>query len=182
MLHVVGDDCFTPLFHETRISAFHLEVQDSYGVADEVEALRRWAAGEPYEREEQPESWRAWEELMAQTSERGVALERLRVVTVPHSDYTRWLIENTADNISSGEEVRWLPRHLTEPADVPRDDYWLFDRNKVAFTTFATDGAFMGLSITTDPRIVGWCVEARDTLWPRGIGHARYVESKYVQA
>ncbi|WP_253949736.1 DUF6879 family protein [Nocardia terpenica] len=170
------------MFRETFSSAFHLEVRDNYAVADEAEALRRWAAGEPYEREEQPDSWRAWDELMIETAGRGVVLERLRVVTVPHSEYTRWLIENTADNIATGEQVRWLPRHLTAPDTVPRDDYWLFDRNKVAFTTFAEDGAFMGLSITTDPRIVGWCVEARDTLWSKGIDHARYVESEYVRA
>ncbi|MCX4092504.1 DUF6879 family protein [Nocardia sp. alder85J] len=181
MLHVSGDDIWAPLFRATHSSAFHLEVRDSYAVADEAEALRRWAAGEPYEREEQPDSWRAWDELMIETAGRDVALERLRVITVPHSDYVRWLLENTADNVETGEEVRWLPRNLVQPAEVPADDYWLFDRTTVAYTTFAEDGAFMGLSITTDPRLVGWAVEVRETLWPRGIDHAVYLDSERVR-
>lgn len=174
MLHVVGDGIFEPLFRAARRRAFHLEVQDSYGVADEVEPLRRWEAGETYEPEEQPASWKAWDDLMVETAGRGVALERLRVVTVPHSNYTRWLLSRGDIRVAAGESVRWLPRHLADPAEVPRDDYWLFDDDTVAFTTFAETGEFMGLSITTDPEIVGRCVQARGTLWPNGIDHPRY--------
>ncbi|MBF6286906.1 DUF6879 family protein [Nocardia cyriacigeorgica] len=182
MLHVVGDGVFEPLFRAARTRAFHLEVRDSYAVADEAEALRRWAAGEPYEPEEQPDSWKAWDDLMVETAGRGVALERLRVVTVPHSDYTRWLLSRTDIRVATGEAVRWLPRHLTDPADVPLDDFWLFDDDTVAFTTFAEDGAFMGLSITHDPAIVGRCVAAHAALWPHGIDHARYADSEFAQA
>ncbi|MFF0490090.1 DUF6879 family protein [Nocardia sp. NPDC004068] len=182
MLHVSGDDIWAPLFRRARSSAFHLEVRDSYAVADEAEALRRWAAGEPYEREQQPDSWRAWDELMIETAGRGVALERLRVVTVPHSDYVRWLLENTDDNVETGEDVRWLPRHLARPTAIPADDYWLFDSATLAFTTFDEEGGFMGLSISTDPGLADWASHARDILWPKGIDHAAYVKSEYVQA
>ncbi|UGT62865.1 DUF6879 family protein [Nocardia asteroides] len=180
MLHVTGDDIWEPLFRGVEDSAFHLEVKDNYAVADEAEALRRWAAGEPYEHDEQPDSWHAWDELMRETSARGVALERLRVVTVPHSDYVRWLLSTTAGNVDTGEDVRWLPRHLIQPTDVPADDYWLFDRSTVAYTTFGEDGSFTGLSISTDPKLVAWAVEARDTLWPLGIAHAAYMGSEYA--
>ncbi|AHH17100.1 hypothetical protein NONO_c23040 [Nocardia nova SH22a] len=182
MLHVVGDGIFEPLFRAARHRAFHLEVRDSYGVADEVEALRRWETGQTYEPEEQPASWKAWDDLMVETAARGVTLERLRVVTVPHSTYTRWLISRTDIRIETGEAVRWLPRHLTEPDSVPGDDYWLFDDHTVAFTTFAADDSFMGLSITTDVGIVGRCVEARTALWSQGIDHAIYLESEYARA
>jgi hypothetical protein len=182
MLHVVGDEVFEPLFRAARRYAFHLEVQDTYGVADEVEALRRWESGETYDPEEQPASWKAWDDLMVETAGRGVALERLRVVTVPHSTYTRWLLSETHANVEVGEVVRWLPRHLADPAEVPGDDYWLFDDDTVAFTTFAETGEFMGLSITTDPGIVGLCLKARATLWPKGIDHARYTDSEYAHA
>ncbi|WP_067668628.1 DUF6879 family protein [Nocardia miyunensis] len=182
MLHVTGDGVFEPLFRAAKRRAFHVEVKDSYAVADEVEALRRWAAGEPYQMEEQPASWKAWDDLMVETARRGIALDRLRVVTVPHSNYTRWLLSETHTRTEAGELVRWLPRHLADPADVPGDDYWLSDDDTVAFTTFAENGEFMGLSITTDPGIVARCVRARDTLWPKGIDHLRYAESEYAHA
>ncbi|WP_280494178.1 DUF6879 family protein [Nocardia asiatica] len=180
MLHVVGDRCFEPLFRAARSRAFHLEVRDDYVLEDEQEALRRFDAGVAYEREEQPESWKAWDALMVESAGRGIKLERLRVVTVPHSDYTRWLVSATDDNIATGEIVRWLPRHLVDPAYLPHDDYWLFDTNTVAFNTFAENGAFMGLSITTDPALVGRCLQVRERLWPEGIDHQRYCESEHV--
>ncbi|WP_429427190.1 DUF6879 family protein [Nocardia sp. GAS34] len=34
---------------------------------------------------------RAWCELMAASAARGVAVQRIRVVSEPHSDYVRWL-------------------------------------------------------------------------------------------
>jgi hypothetical protein len=178
MLHVTGDGIFEPLFRAAQRRAFHLEVQDSYGVADEVEALRRWETGEAYEPEEQPASWKAWDDLMVETAGRGLALERLRAVTVPHSSYTRWLLSETHTRTEAGETVRWLPRHLATPEDVPGDDFWLFDDDTVAFTTFAGNGEFMGLSITTDPGIVTRCVNARVTLWPKGIDHDQYADSE----
>jgi hypothetical protein len=181
MLHTTGD-VFPPLFRATKARAFHLEVRDSYAVADEREALARWAAGEAYEPAEQPDSWRAWDNLMTETAARGVTLERLRVVTVPHSDYTRWLLSRTEVRVQVGERVRWLPRHLTGPAGAPQDDFWLFDDDTAAWTTFAEDGEFMGLSITTDPGLVGSFVQARERLWPKGIDHARYTVSEYATA
>ncbi|WP_040778684.1 DUF6879 family protein [Nocardia pneumoniae] len=180
MLHVGGDRCFEPLFRAARYRAFHLEVRDCYVLEDEQEALRRFDAGVAYEREEQPESWKAWDALMVESAGRGVTLERLRVVTVPHSDYTRWLLSATDDNIATGETVRWLPRHLADPADVPHDDYWLFDADTVAFNTFAADGRFTGLSITTDPALVACCLRVRERLWSIGIDHQRYYESEHV--
>jgi hypothetical protein len=180
MLHVVGDRCYEPLFRAARFRAFHLEVRDQYLMDDEQEALRRFDAGVAYERDEQPESWKAWDALMVESAGRGVALERLRVVTVPHTNYTRWLLSATDDNIATGEAVRWLPRHLVDPADLPYDDYWLFDTNMVAFNTFAEDGAFTGLSITTDPALVARCSRVRKRLWPKGIDHQRYCESEHV--
>ncbi|MFC3966121.1 DUF6879 family protein [Nocardia jiangsuensis] len=63
-----------------------------------------------------------------------------------------------------GEVVRWLSRHLADPAEVPGDDSWLFDHKVVAFTTFVQTGEFTDLSITIDPGSVGLCVRARATL------------------
>ncbi|MEU1960759.1 DUF6879 family protein [Nocardia sp. NPDC019255] len=180
MLHVAGDRCFEPLFRAARFRAFHLEVRDHYVMEDEQEALRRFDAGVAYEREEQPESWKSWDALMVESAARGVTLERLRVVTVPHTGYTRWLLSATDDNIATGEAVRWLPRHLVDPADLPHDDHWLFDTHTVAFNTFAENGSFTGLSITTDPALVSRYLGVRERLWPMGIEHQRYYESEHV--
>ena len=89
----------TELLRECRSEAFHLEVRDTYGVPDEDEAFRAFVDDEPYD-------YRTWfhdrytfvEDLTA----RGVFVSRVRVVTVPHSDYQRWSLVIAGLN-ASGE-------------------------------------------------------------------------------
>ncbi|GAB0102412.1 hypothetical protein JMUB6875_13800 [Nocardia sp. JMUB6875] len=37
-------------------------------------------------------------------------MQRVRVVTEPHTDYIRFAIAITAGNVAAGEDIRWLPR------------------------------------------------------------------------
>jgi hypothetical protein len=95
-------------------------------------------------------------------------------VTVPHVDYTRWGLAVAPHNIEAGEDIRWLPRHLIERAELTTDDYWLFDDDYVAFTIFTLDGAGAGAATTTDPVIVDHCRTVRDRVWDRAIPHSEY--------
>ncbi|MFE6857797.1 DUF6879 family protein [Nocardia sp. NPDC057668] len=152
------------LFRDTQRSAFHMEVRDSYGVPGESEPLRRFLSGEA--RSEEPdESWQAWASLVRGCTARGVTVSRIRVVTVPHSDYQRWLLTETRDNIDAGEDIRYLPRHLAGADQVPVDDFWLFDDTKVAFNLVDAEGKPAGAGITTDPSIAAYCRRSKERLW-----------------
>src|ERR687887_535670 len=109
----------------------------------------------------------------------GKAISRVRVVTVPHVDYTKWGLTVAEHNIAAGEDIRWLPRHLVDPESLTTDDYWLFDDDRVVFTVVAPDGRFVGGATTTDPAIVRRCREIRDRVWPVAVPHSRYVFSEY---
>jgi hypothetical protein len=150
------------LFREAKRSAFHLEVRDTYTVPNESEPLRRFIAGEPPLNDPE-EFWNSWGSLMKETTGRGVAVSRVRVVTVPLSDYQRWLLTETGDNIGAGEDIRYLPRHLAE--DVPQDDFWLFDDELVGFNLVDANGRPAGAAVTTDPGIVSYCQRAKESLW-----------------
>jgi hypothetical protein len=153
-----------------------MEVRDSYAVPSESEPLRRFLSGQP-RLNEPDESWQAWAELLQEATDRGVAVSRLRVVTVPHSDYQRWLLSETADNIEAGEDIRYLPRHLVDTDEIPRDDFWLFDDEKVAFNLISQDGKPAGAAITTDPGIVVYCQRVKKRLWPLSTPYAEYFDS-----
>jgi hypothetical protein len=85
---------YAQFFRETRTSAVHLEIRNSYAVPDEYEPLVRWReTGEIVE----TEGGRAWCALMSETTGRGVTVARLPVVTVPHTEYTRWLLDAIMD-------------------------------------------------------------------------------------
>ncbi|WP_327139983.1 DUF6879 family protein [Nocardia sp. NBC_01327] len=151
--------------------AFHLEVQDSYAVTDEAEALAKFL--ETGEFEYDPE-WLHWDDLVREVTESGRAVQRVRVVTEPHTDYTRFLYATTGSNVDSGEEIRWLPRHAIDPDELTADDWWLFDDNTVAFTAFRPDETLGGFAVTKDPRISGYCRRVRDRVWSLATPHAEY--------
>ncbi|MBF6239116.1 hypothetical protein IU474_18870 [Nocardia otitidiscaviarum] len=163
------------LFRETTREAFHLEVRDTYHVASEAESLRRFLNGEPplLEYAERP-----WTKLVRQTVGRGVRVTRVRVVTVPHSDYQRWLLSITADNVAAGEDIRYLPRHTA--GEIPPDDWWLFDDTTVGFNLVDEDGKPAGAAITTDPGIAAYCQRVKQRLWRLAVPFTEYVTDDAV--
>jgi hypothetical protein len=149
-----------------------LEVRDAYAVPSESEPLRRFLSGEP--RVVEPdESWQAWVELLQQAIGRGVTVSRVRVVTVPHSDYQRWLLTETADNLRAGEDIRYIPR--ADAGQVPADDFWLFDDETVAFNLVDELGKPAGAAITTDSGIAAYCQQVKTRLWSLAIPYSEYV-------
>ncbi|RDI53998.1 DUF6879 family protein [Nocardia mexicana] len=158
--------------------AFHLETQDEYLVADEHEPFRKFLAGEPDDYE-----WcRSWDDLIRDVTGSGKQVHRVRLVSIPHVDYTRFGLTIAPLNIEAGEEIKWLPRPLIDPAELTQDDYWLFDDDLVVFVTFRSDGDFGGFAVTDDPVIAAHCTAIRDKVWGLGIPHADYVGSDYAAA
>ncbi|MFF0547092.1 DUF6879 family protein [Nocardia thailandica] len=171
MLLLEGDD-FDDLLRSAREEAFHLEVKDTYNTPNESQPFHNFLNGGPAD----DYAWlQDWLDLVADTSSRGIAIRRARVVTVPHTDYTRWLLDVSHQNTAAGEDIRYLPRYLTDPDKLTSDDWWLFDRESVAFTIFEPGGQWRGGAFTTDPRIVAYCCDVRDLVWDAATPHADYV-------
>ncbi|MGV9413696.1 DUF6879 family protein [Nocardia sp. NPDC003693] len=152
----------TELLSAARHSIFHLEVRDSYGVESEDEPLQCFLRGEQFDLR----AWfQDWYDFVQDRVAHGVSVSRIRVVTTPHSDYQRWLLELTALNTEAGEDIRYLPRHLA--GQVPPDDWWLVDDETVVFNLSDCEGrAVGGSAVTTDPAIAAYCRGIRDRLWP----------------
>ncbi|MFE3189479.1 DUF6879 family protein [Nocardia sp. NPDC059240] len=157
------------LFRELKRDAFHLEVRDTYHVADEDTRIRAFLAGEPA-----PYTKTPWQDLMRETADRGVQVSRVRVVTEPHSNYQRWLLSVTGFNVEAGDDIRYVPRHLA--GDVPLDDCWLLDGERVAFNLTDPSGVSAGLAVTGDPGIVAYYQETRERLWKLATPFAEYAQ------
>ncbi|MBG0562772.1 DUF6879 family protein [Actinoplanes aureus] len=170
-MRLLLNGAFDELFQTFESSAFHLEVSDEYDLPEESEPIRRFLAGEPDDY-----AWqKPWLDLIRGATAAGRRVERLRVVSVPHGDYTRWLLTISALNIQAGEDIRWLRRDAVNGLALAADDFWLFDRTRVVFTLFAADGSFAGGAATQDREIVAHCRRVRDELWPVAVPHADYV-------
>jgi hypothetical protein len=172
MLLVQGEQ-FNDLFREAKCEAFHLEVKDDYYQADYV-PLVRFLADEP----DDYEWFQPWLNHVRETTARGVAVNRARVVTTPHNDYTRYAMHVARLNVEAGEDVRYLPRHLIDPAELSADDWWMFDDAIVAFNVFepVRNGKWLGAAVTADPRIVSYIHAVKEKVWSMSIPLSEYRE------
>ncbi|WP_245998049.1 DUF6879 family protein [Nocardia pseudobrasiliensis] len=162
------------ILRQCRTDAFRLEVRDSYGVPAEQEPLQRFLKNEPFD----TRGWfQDWYDFVRELTSRGVAMSRIRVVTVPHTDYQRWVLTVTALNVEAGEDIRYLPRNLA--GDIPSDDWWLIDNERVAYTLSDHEGrAIGGVGVTTDPNILSYCRSERERLWSSGEPYSEYAYSR----
>ncbi|MCP2319463.1 hypothetical protein APR12_004831 [Nocardia amikacinitolerans] len=169
-MQLLQGDAINELISECKREALHLELLDAYDNPEESAEFRRFLAGEPDDY-----AWmNGWAGFVRELGDRNVAMCRARVVTVPHTDWTRWGLEVAAVNVAAGEDVRYLPRHLIDPADIGVDDWWLLDDQLVIYTLFDSGGACMGAAATTDRHLVGRCREIWDRLWSKAVPHAEY--------
>ncbi|MFC8531777.1 DUF6879 family protein [Nocardia sp. NPDC057227] len=172
MYSVTGEQ-LDELFRSPWQRAFHLELQDTYAVSGEFEPLRQYLAGET-----ENAAWQqGWLDLVSEITAAGKTVQRVRVVTEPHADYTRWALAVAPRNIAAGEDVRWLPRHLVDSRQLTGDDYWLFDDHLAAFSVFTVSGEGAGFAVTTDPVIAANFRAVRDRVWPAAVPHDEYVRS-----
>lgn len=100
-VELLTSDDFRALFRSSR-RAFHLELKESYNVNREAEPFQKWLAGEPDTYE-----WRRdWLAFIHEVTEAGIIVQRVRVAGVPPTDYLRWELALTPQNIEAGEDVR----------------------------------------------------------------------------
>ncbi|MGX1810683.1 DUF6879 family protein [Nocardia sp. NPDC055321] len=173
MLLVQGE-AFNDLFREAKREAFHLEVRDDY-YPPNYGPLVRFLAGEP----EDYEWFQPWLTLVRDTANRGVSINRARVVSTPHNDYTRYAKHVARLNVEAGEQVRYLSRDSIDADLLTRDDWWLFDDSVVAFTAFepGENGRWLGGAVTTDPRIVEYVRGVKERVWALAVPLSEYGDS-----
>lgn len=154
--------------------AVHLEMRDVYATDIERDRFRTWLRGQPLNPDTEAEWWGPWFELMRRNNEAGKTLRRLRIVSEPVTDYIRFEWLDAAQLVAAGEDVRWLPRRKASTLLLPGNDFWMFDRQTVAFTHFSGDGHVLDHEVTTDPDIVSMCAAAFDQAWKIAIPHTTY--------
>jgi len=167
---------FEELFQEAERSAVHLEMRDAYAVANEADDFSTWRATGIANVDPESAYWKPWVSLVRGAVERGVLVERARIVSEPVTDYIRYEHALTVVNLASGEHVRWLPRRLASNIALPGNDFWLFDDRLVRINHFTGDGdgAAEPFEDTDNPELVRLCSTAFATVWSRGIPHADF--------
>lgn len=98
-------------------------------------------------------------------SAEGKAFRRVRVVSLPLSDYNRFSLWSAAFNNDAGEDIRYLVRD--DAQDLPTFDYWLFDSRTAARMHFDDQDKLLGFELIEDPAVVVELNYQRDAAWHR---------------
>ncbi|WP_327582450.1 hypothetical protein OHA25_41895 [Nonomuraea sp. NBC_00507] len=152
---------FGELWDTFQHTAFKFEARDRYDVPSEHESLRRFLAGEP-----DPErATRPWLAKMKAATGEGKRVERVRVVTEPHTDYVRFLLAGTPLNLESGEDIRYLPRARAADLDLPAHDFTIFDSARLVLLHFDDQDRPLPHELVTDPETVLLHCQWRDAAW-----------------
>ncbi|MEV7088853.1 DUF6879 family protein [Streptomyces sp. NPDC093085] len=150
---------FSKLFRTFEHTAFRLETRDHYKSANEAEALRQFVAGEPVDLE-----WfQNWLAMIRETTAQGRRFTRVRVVTMPPTDYSRFGVFCSQHTNAAGEDIRYLRRD--DAAELPDYDYWLFDSRMLVRMHFDDDENFLGGEIIEDPAVIVQHNYWRDAAW-----------------
>src|SRR5690606_15740 len=81
----------------------------------------------------------------------GRQIGRVRMVGHPITDYTRFEWAAYPNNIAAGEMIRVYDRTWPGGTDSRfEQDFWLFDDRIAAVMNYASDGQFLGITITED--------------------------------
>ncbi|WP_245667646.1 DUF6879 family protein [Actinomadura macra] len=163
---------FRQLFHSFEYTAFRLEARDSYDASYENESLQKFLAGEP---DDLP--WmQSWLDMLQEATAKGRRFARVRLVTLPLTDYSRFGVWCAQFTNGAGEDIRYLPRDEAQAAELPSYDYWLFDSSKLVRMHFDDSDVFLGGEVIEDASEIVKHNYWRDTAWHHAIRRDDFAE------
>lgn len=113
-------------------------------------------------------SWfQNWLSMIRAADAEGRRFSRVRVVSLPLTDYSRFGLFCSQHTNAAGEDIRYLPRDQAE--GLPGHDYWLFDSWKLVRMHFDDEENFLGGEMIENPSTIVRHNYWRDMAWHRAI-------------
>jgi hypothetical protein len=88
--------------------------------------------------------------MIREATAQGRRFARVRVVSLPLSQYSRFGLWASRQTCDAGEDIRYLPRDVARKTDLPEHDYWLFDSRKLVRMHFGEGDRFRGGEVIAD--------------------------------
>lgn len=153
-----------------------MELRDRYDAPYENESLAKFLAGEP---DDLP--WmQTWLDMLRVATSEGRRFARVRVVSLPLNDYSRfgvWCAQFTGE---AGEDIRYLIRDDAQALPLPDYDYWLFDSSKLVKMYFDGRDVFLGGEVIDDPQEVVRANYWRDAAWHQAVRRDDFANQQAV--
>jgi hypothetical protein len=142
--------------------AFRFEIRDRYDSEVGRAAFRKFLAGEADDY-----AWhRPWLGRIRRDIAEGKVWRRVRIVSVPLSDWARYGIDVARLNVEAGEDIRYLTRDAAARLEIEPLDAWLLDDDRLLNLRFDDrNDRFVGAEFITDEAVVTVHRAWRDLAW-----------------
>lgn len=107
----------------------------------------------------------SWLTLLREAGAEGRRFARVRVVSLPLNDYSRFGVWCSQFTGGAGEDIRYLTRDRAQAAGLPEHDYWLFDSRKLVRMHFDDEDRFLGGEVIAEPAAIVKHNYWRDAAW-----------------
>jgi hypothetical protein len=114
-----------------------------------------------------------WLTMIKEATAAGRHFSRVRVVTTPLTDYSRFGVFCSEYTTTAGEDIRYLAR--SNATELPDYDYWLFDSRKLVRMRFGDDETFLGGEVVEDSAQIVHHNYWRDAARHRAVSRENFV-------
>lgn len=111
----------------------------------------------------------SWLDMLREATASGRRFTRVRVVSLPLTDYSRFGIWCAQFTNGAGEDIRYLVRDDAKAAGLPEHDYWLFDSSRLVRMHFDEQDRFLGGELAEDPAEIVQASYWRDAAWHKAV-------------
>lgn len=92
--------------------------------------------------------------MVREATAEGRLFARVRVVSVPLTDYSRFGLWGAGFTRQAGDDIRYLTREQAQADNLPTYDYWLFDSRKLVMMHFGENDRFIRAEVVEDPATI----------------------------
>jgi hypothetical protein len=95
-----------------------------------------------------------WLAMVRAASAEGRLFARVRVVSFPLTDYSRFNLWVAAYTRAAGDDIRYLSRDEASAVKLPKRDFWLLDSRLLLVMAFDDDDRFTSAEVIEDPQAI----------------------------
>lgn len=173
MIERLAGEAWSRALRDFQHSAWRWEAQGVYREPEEQEPLRQFLAGQ----EPDLSFMHGWWATVEANVRAGKHYGRIRVLTEPLTDYLRFELSFTQQNVDAGEDIRVMPLDRARELDLLSEDFWLLDDALAAVMHFDRNG-FCYADAVTEPHEVRRFREIRDRAWENAVPFRDYLASR----
>jgi len=118
--------------------------------------------------------------MLREATAEGRRFARVRVVTLPLTDYSRFGVWCAQFTNGAGEDIRYLPSDKAEGVGLPNHDYWLFDSRLLVCMHFDDNNAFLGGEVIEDAAEIVQHNYWRDAAWHHAVRRDDFVTEQHL--